>query len=120
MSGVFFEITGNNFYIYMVDKRGIVFRSDDGGQYSCSHLISSTIELDIALGAHSVARVTFTSVRATIVNLFIICPAHIFANFTEDRYSFLVDDRVQLRRYSLILNLLFFQSIWTQQFQQVV
>lgn len=103
-----------------MDKRGIVFRSDDGGQYSCSHLISSTIELDIALGAHSVARVTFTSVRATIVNLFIICPAHIFANFTEDRYSFLVDDRVQLRRYSLILNLLFFQSIWMQQFQQVV
>ena len=97
-----------------MDKRGIVFRSD-GGQYSCSHLISSTIELDIALGAHSVARVTFTSVRATIVNLFII-----FANFTEDRYSFLVDDRVQLRRYSLIFNLLLFQSIWTQQFQQVV
>ena len=102
-----------------MDKRGIVFRSD-GGQYSCSHLISSTIELDIALGAHSVARVTFTSVRATIVNLFIICPTHIFANFTEDRYSFLVDDRVQLRRYSLIFNLLRFQSIWTQQFQQVV
>ena len=100
-----------------MDKRGIVFRSD-GGQYSCSHLISSTIELDIALGAHSVARVTFTSVRATIVNLFIICPTHIFANFTEDRYSFLVDDRVQLRRYSLIFNYCFFRVFGRNNFNR--